>query len=115
MRAEPASTDAARRRELLAAILDLSRKIGPNAAAAISALIDWPLGGDRETADKVCYALSNWTPGSGVPLLELLNHPSELARQRDCRALRLLGQGVGDRLISAADALLVWPPMASAV
>ena len=62
MLAEPASTDAPQRRELLAAILDLSWKIGPNAAAAISALIDWPLGGDRETEDKVCYALSNWRP-----------------------------------------------------
>ena len=41
-----------------------------------------------------------------APLLELLNHPSQLARQRACHALRLVGQGVGDRLIPAADALL---------
>ena len=86
MLAELASADAPRRRKLLAAISDLSRKIGPNAAAAIPALIDWPLGGDRETEDEVCYALSNCAPASVAPLLELLNHPSELARQRLPRA-----------------------------
>jgi HEAT repeat protein len=106
MLAELVFADARRRRELLAAILDLTWKIGPNAAAAIPALIDWPLGADRETEDKVCYALSNCAPASVAPLLELLNHRSEQARQRACHALRLVGQGVGDRLIPAADALL---------
>ena len=62
MLAELASADAPRRRELLAAILDVSWKIGPNAAAAVPALIDWPLAGDRETEDEVCYALSNRAP-----------------------------------------------------
>src|SRR5262245_56645582 len=106
MLAELASADALRRRKLLAAILDLSWKIGPNAEAAIPALIDWPLGGDRETEDEVCYALSNCAPASVAPLLELLKHPSALARQRACHALRLVGQGVGDHLMPAADALL---------
>jgi HEAT repeat protein len=106
MLAELAFADAPRRRELLLAISDLSWKIGPNAAVAIPALIDWPLGGDRETEDKVCYALSNCAPASVAPLLELLNHPSELARQRACHALRLVGQGIGDCLIPTADALL---------
>jgi hypothetical protein len=63
-------------------------------------------GGDRETEDNVCYALNNCAPASVAPLLELLNHSFELARQRACHALRLVGQGVGDRLIPAADALL---------
>jgi hypothetical protein len=47
--------DAPRHQELLAAILDLSWKIGPNAAAAIPALIDWPSAGGRQTEDKLCY------------------------------------------------------------
>src|SRR5262249_13750820 len=89
---ELGTADAPRRRELLAAISDLSGKIGPNAAAAIPALIDWPLGGDRETEDKICYALSNCWPASFAPLLELLDHPSELARLRACSSLRRLGQ-----------------------
>jgi len=38
-------------------------KSAPNAAAAIPALIDWPLGGERETEDEVCYALSNCAAG----------------------------------------------------
>src|SRR5262245_3895420 len=88
------TADPPRRRELLAAILDLSWKVGPNASAAIPALIDWPLSDDNETEDSVCYALSNCWPASFAPLLERLNHPSELARKRACHALRLVGQGV---------------------
>jgi HEAT repeat protein len=107
MLAELATAEAPRRLELLAAISDLSWKIGPNAAAAIPALIDWPLGGDRNTEDRVCHALGNCAPASIAPLLKLLEHPSELARLRACDALRRIGQGVGDRLIPAADALLV--------
>jgi GNAT superfamily N-acetyltransferase len=44
---------------------------GPRAAAAIPTLSDWPLGGDRETEDSVCYALSNCSPASIAPLLQL--------------------------------------------
>jgi HEAT repeat protein len=107
MLAELATADASRRRELLAAISDLTWKIGPNAAAAIPVLLDWPLGGDRESEERVCHALSNCAPASIAPLLKLLEHPSELARLRACDALRRIGPGVGDRLIPAADALLV--------
>ena len=97
MLAELATAEAPRRLELLAAISDLSWKVGPNAAAAIPALIDWPLGGDRNTEDRVCHALGNCAPASIAPLLKLLEHPSELARLRACDALRRIGQGVGDR------------------
>src|SRR5262245_12125528 len=104
--AELRTADASRRRELLTAISDLCWQIGPNAAAAIPALIDWPLGGDRETEDSVCYALSNCAPASIAPLLRLLDHPSDLARLRACGSLRRIGEGIGDRLVPAADALL---------
>src|SRR5262245_36411892 len=88
MLAELAAADAPRRRELLTAISRLTWEIGPNAAAAIPALIDWPLGSDRNTEDRVCHALSNCAPASVAPLLKLLEHPSELARLRACDALR---------------------------
>jgi HEAT repeat protein len=41
-----------------------------------------------------------------APLLGLLEHPSELTRLRACSALLRMGQGAGDRVIPAADALL---------
>jgi HEAT repeat protein len=105
MLAELVTADAPRRRELLAAIADVTWEIGADAAAAVPSLIDWPLGEDRQIEERVRHSLSNCAPASVAPLLKLLEHPSELARLRACSALRI-GQGGGDRVIPAADALL---------
>jgi HEAT repeat protein len=106
MLAELATADAPRRRELLTEIMHLTWEIGSSAAVAIPVLIDWPLDGERETEERVCHALSNCAPAGVAPLLELLEHPSELARLRACSALLRVGQGANNRVIPAADALL---------
>src|SRR5262245_47923502 len=104
--AELRTAGGPRRREILKAISDLCWKVGPRAAAAVPALIEWPPEAEREADDEVCYALSNCAPASIAPLLGLLGQGSAPTRERACRALGLIGGDLGDHGVAVADALL---------